>query len=351
MINSHQFQQLAKQFRAGRITLKQLTDQVFAKSPDEKSHAGESNQRDGERGSNRSVPGQGLSDAARLPPRAAISHKGDFGRVMVIGGSVGMAGAIGMTGLAAMRSGSGLVKVAVSEAIRAEVGSISPCLMTCGIPSEGAGLPGASADELIQMASWAKVVAIGPGMGRGEDVQQIVTKFYSMSNLPLVIDADGLNALADTRTDLSQHEGPRVLTPHPGEFQRLAGTEATDRHALEKLARKMAGASGVVLVLKGAQTFVTDGAREYRNDTGNPGMATAGSGDVLTGVIASLIGQGMSPFDASAWGVQIHGQAGDFAAESQGEVSMIATDIILHLPGAFKKHVAQRGVAIGFQNG
>ncbi|MEM7783604.1 MAG: ADP/ATP-dependent (S)-NAD(P)H-hydrate dehydratase, partial [Planctomycetota bacterium] len=143
---------------------------------------------------------------------------------------------------------------------------------------------------------------------------------------------------ADEVFDLSIHVGQRVLTPHPGEFQRLAQTKITNRQELELAATKMAEAERVVVVLKGNQSFVTDGAREFRNQTGNPGMATAGSGDVLTGMITSLIGQGLSPFEASCLGVHLHGLAGDFAAQKLGETSLIATDLIEYLPDALKRH-------------
>jgi NAD(P)H-hydrate epimerase len=186
-------------------------------------------------------------------------------------------------------------------------------------------------------------------MGRGDAQQSIVKKLYAELSQPLVIDADGLNALADAKFELAKHQGQRVLTPHPGEFQRLVGSQITNRAQLEAAAIELADAANVVVVLKGHQTFVTAGERCFRNDTGNPGMATAGSGDVLTGVITSLIGQGLSTFDAASLGVHIHGIAGDFAAESVGEWSLIATDVIENLPAAFKQHASLRGLPIGFQ--
>jgi NAD(P)H-hydrate epimerase len=338
MINSHDFQQAAKQFRAGRISLKEFTDLVMSgaetRKPNEQAKTGSTKQT--------------TASLTKIAKRPIEAHKGDFGRVLAIGGSEGMAGAVSLAGLASLRSGSGLVKVAVPEMIQSIVGSINPCLMTIGCLAEGDYFHGASEGALSHHADWADVVAIGPGMGRGDAQKWIVKKMYSEVAQPMVVDADGLNALADEKADLAQHEGQRVLTPHPGEFQRLTGAKITNRAQMEAAATQLAESANVVVVLKGNQTFVTDGKNIFRNDTGNPGMATAGSGDVLTGVITSLIGQGLTPFDASSLGVHLHGVAGDFAAESVGETSLIASDIVESLPAAFKSHANQLGKPIGF---
>ena len=199
-------------------------------------------------------------------------------------------------------------------------------------------------------ACWADAVAIGPGMGaRNEPLQMILTRLYAAVTEPMVVDADGLNVLAEGKIDLATHEGQRILTPHPGEFQRLAGKNITNRDEMEKAAKQLAGSAEAIVVLKGHRTYVTDGTHEYQNETGNPGMATAGSGDVLTGVIASIVGQGLPAFEAAVLGVYIHAVAGDFAAEAVGETSLIATDIIEYLPAAFKQHSHSSGAKIGFQ--
>ncbi len=347
MINAHQFQKIAKQFRGGRISLQEFTELVFQNAPIRKPNE--------ERATRPVQPEtlEGLSDDSQpipiqIPSRPRDSHKGDFGRVVAIGGSAGMAGAISLAGLAALRSGSGLVKVVVPETIQAIVASLNPCLMTVGCPSDTGFFDRAAKKSLVAHAEWADVVAIGPGLGRHESLQRILGRLYPAVEQPMIVDADGLNVLADAEIDLTAHEGQRILTPHPGEFQRLAGTKITNRTEMEQAAKRLADSANVIMVLKGSCTYVTDGLRQYRNATGNPGMATAGSGDVLTGVITSLVGQGLPAFDAAVLGVYIHGIAGDFAAEAIGETSLIATDIVESLPVAFKKHALNSGTPIGF---
>ena len=335
MINSHQFKDAAKKFRAGRITLAEFTDLVIDSKPTPKPNESAS----AKKPTSASVASGNDVQALvrRLHDRPADSHKGDFGRVLAVGGSEGMAGAISLTGLAALRSGSGLVKVAVPEMIQSLVASINPCLMSIGCAADGDGFHGANASSLTHHCLWADVVAIGPGMGQGSAQQWILHQLYPSVEVPMVVDADGLNALAACdQFDLSKHEGQRVLTPHPGEFCRLIGEKITSREKLEERAKQLAKDTQTVIVLKGKGTFVTDGESDYRNATGNPGMATAGSGDVLTGVITSFIGQGFSTYEASMLGVYLHGKAGDEAAKSVGAISLIATDIVEHLATALK---------------
>ena len=339
MINSHQFQQAAKQFRAGRISLKEFTDLVFATEQTSKPKK-------------QAAAGKSISATpvgkTQLPRRPLDSHKGDFGRVVAIGGSDGMAGAISLTGLAALRSGSGLVKVLVPEMIQSSVASFNPSLMVEGVIAERACFHGAAKEALIMDSNWADVVALGPGMGRSESLEWIVKGLYPNVEQPMIVDADGLNVLVDAEVDLAIHKGMRILTPHPGEFQRLCDKRITNRVEMETEAKKLAQSAGIIIVLKGNKTYVTDGEKEFWNDTGNPGMATAGSGDVLTGIITSMVGQGLSPFDASVLGVNTHGMAGDFAAEALGETSLIATDLIDFLPAAFKSQAAGSTKPIGF---
>ncbi len=297
-----------------------------------------------------SEPSRGLSRemGLHLRVRPSEAHKGDFGRVLAIGGSAGMSGAISLTGLASLRSGSGLVRVAVPDLIQALVAATNPCLMTIGCLADGDVFHGAAEGALAHHAKWSDVVALGPGMGRGEPQKWIVKKLYREIEQPMVVDADGLNTLADAEVDLADHQGQRILTPHPGEFRRLIGSKLTRREELESAAIELAAKSDVVVVLKGKGTLVTDGKRSFRNKTGNPGMATAGSGDVLTGVITSLVGQGLPAFDACCLGVNVHGVAGDFAAESVGQTSLIATDIVEYLSAAFKKLANASSSKIGF---
>ena len=280
-----------------------------------------------------------LSFPPLLPPRSLDAHKGDFGRILVIGGARGMSGAIVLAGLAALRSGAGLVQVAVPMEIQPIVAQANPCYMTSAMPQDMRGrFASAATDELINLSKWATVIAFGPGVGQSESMPSLLGNLLDRVENPLVIDADGLNALSKVpHALLRDRTQPTILTPHPGEFARLINADtATVQTNREQLAIEFARDRKVVLTLKGHVTIVTDGERIYRNRTGNPGMATGGSGDVLTGVISALIGQGMTPFDASSLGVHIHGRAGDLAAATAGQVSLIATDIIERLGDAFQ---------------
>jgi ADP-dependent NAD(P)H-hydrate dehydratase len=270
-----------------------------------------------------------------LPPRSPESHKGDFGRVLLVGGSRGMPGSVSLAGMSALRSGAGLVTLAVPEACHAIVAGFEPSYMTAPLPSDSEGRIDATAlAQLRMLIERATVVAIGPGLGQSAELIELVTTLYRDTPLPMVVDADGLNALAARRDALADHAGPRVLTPHPGEFARLVGASgpSPDRIAA---ATSLSAQASIVVVLKGHGTVIADGARHAVNSTGNPGMATGGTGDVLTGVIAALLGQGLAPFEAAQLGVFIHGLAGDLAAVELGEVSLIASDLIRFLPKAF----------------
>ena len=271
-----------------------------------------------------------------LPVRTADAHKGDCGRVLVVAGSRGMSGAACLAGTAALRGGAGLVTVAVPEGIVSIVATYEPSYMTLALPEDSHGRirTGAMA-RLNEALSSQTAVAIGPGLGQSAGLLDLVGELYTSSPLPLVVDADALNLLAKRPYLLTRPEGgaPRILTPHPGEFARLTGLETTviqkDRqsHAVE-FARKYR----VVLLLKGRETIITDGVRMAVNTTGNSGLATGGSGDVLTGLIAALLGQGMAPLDAAHLGAHLHGIAGDLAAEEMSKPGLIASDL-LHFLG------------------
>jgi len=243
-----------------------------------------------------------------------------------------------MAGLATLRGGAGLVTLAVPESIQNVVSSFSPCFMTRGLPEENGQLTKLATGHLTGMEEAATAVAVGPGLGRSGFLTEVVEDLCIAHTHPMVIDADGLFAIAERQKLLDESGGWRVLTPHPGEFERLSGrrpivTERVDAAAaLARRDRK----NQTVIVLKGHETVVTDGQRYSRNKTGNPGMATGGSGDVLTGVITALLCQGLEPFDAARLGVHVHGLAGDFAALDLGQVSLIATDLIDYLPQAFQ---------------
>jgi NAD(P)H-hydrate epimerase len=285
-----------------------------------------------------------------LRPREADSHKGDFGRALLVGGSLGMSGAISLAGKSTLRSGAGLVTVAVPASAQGIVASIEPCYMSHALADEDGHVAPSAADELLAIAENATAVALGPGIGRSAAIVSLVEKVYRTLKQPMVVDADGLFALSKTPATFAAGAGPRVLTPHPGEFSTLAtaltGSDdaAMDAKSDDGARRKTAAAflaqrdpSGqTIVVLKGHHTVVTDGKRISVNNTGNPGMASGGSGDVLTGIITAMLCQGLEPFDAARLGVHVHGLAGDLASEDLGQVSMIASDLTNYLPKAFQ---------------
>lgn len=281
-----------------------------------------------------------VADLPRLQPRPADANKGMFGRILVVAGSRGMSGAAVLCASAALRGGAGLVRVAVPESLLPIVAMANPCYMTLPLPEDGQGhLTQEGQADLVEAVRSSQATAIGPGLGQSQDVTELVLAVVDQTATPLVIDADGLNALVGNLDHLRRRGRPTVLTPHPGEFARLANKPVADVQARrQELAVRFAAENGVVLVLKGQGTIVTDGRRVYVNGTGNPGMATGGSGDVLAGLIAALIGQGLETFAAAQLGVYLHGLAGDLGRDAVGEVSLIASDLVAYLPHAFQAH-------------
>ncbi|MHB8973316.1 MAG: NAD(P)H-hydrate dehydratase [Pirellulaceae bacterium] len=284
------------------------------------------------------------TDLPRLSPRTAESHKGDYGRALLLGGSRGMSGAIALSGMAALRAGAGLVTLGVPTMCLETVAGFEPCFMTVPLPCDEHGCLGEAAAAAIQpWIARADVVACGPGLGRGPGVSPLVRSLYTSVTSPLVIDADGLNALAEPAGGLAEAGGPRIITPHPGEFQRLCGGDAQDPRGQQDPAGQqmqaveMARAYRIVVVLKGHRTLITDGRRWVHNTTGNPGMATAGSGDVLTGILTALLGQGLDTWEAARLGVYLHGLAGDVAARRHTQVAMTARDLVQFLPAAWQE--------------
>lgn len=273
-----------------------------------------------------------------LPHRRQDAHKGDFGRALLIGGSRGMAGAISLAGMACLRAGAGLVKLAIPECVLETVAGFEPAYMTLPLMADASGfLFPEAAGQLERFVAESTCVAVGPGIGRSAGITKVVELLYRSVSQPLVVDADGLNALASLEAGLNGAGGPRVLTPHPGEFARLAKfTHRTTREEQIATATELAERYNIVLLLKGSPTFITDGKLQHFNATGNPGMATGGTGDVLTGIITALICQNLSPFDAAVLGAHVHGLAGDLAAADLGQVSLIASDLLKYLPRAFQ---------------
>jgi len=276
-------------------------------------------------------------DVPRLPERPAQSHKGDYGRVLLIGGARGMAGAIALAGMATLRAGAGLVTLAVPDPCLETVAGFEPAYMTVPVPADANGRMDAAARPVLeQLTPRATVLACGPGLGRSASLTGLVRWLYESVAQPMVVDADALNGLATHADGVTRPGGLRVLTPHPGEFRRLVGAPDLPRDRLAERAVGVAAEHQIVIVLKGNRTLVTDGRRTVRNATGNPGMATGGSGDVLTGVIAALLGQGLAPWEAARLGVYLHGSAGDFAARQLTQHGMIARDLIRFLPEALR---------------
>lgn len=281
-------------------------------------------------------------EVASLPERKPDAHKGDAGRVVVIGGSCGevmMVGAPAMAASAAFRTGSGLVQLFVPEPLRAPVAVLSPCATIRTLPTASDALLSAIAEFR------ADALAVGPGLGRSIEPAVLIDllKTYTGS---VVIDADGLNLLAET--DPFDIPSPHriVLTPHLGELNRLlegrgmAREVTRDPASRRNAACALVEAYGCTVVFKGRGTIVTNGDRLYVNETGNVGMATGGTGDVLTGILASLMAEAMPAMEASILGVYLHGLAGEFAAEELGRRSMTATDVIDYLPEAISDHSA-----------
>ncbi len=270
----------------------------------------------------------------RLPSRAASAHKGTFGARLLVGGSRGMSGSIAMSSIAALHAGSGLVTTAIPDRCLETVASFHPAIMTSPMPDDGLGrFSMAAVTVLSELLPASTVVGCGPGMTTQPGSIRIVERLLQASEIPRVFDADAINSLPQidrfaAATDL----GTLVLTPHPGEFQNLSGVSAADRAAQIEAAAELADRSGIVIVLKGGPSVVVSRGEVWTNGTGNPGMATAGSGDVLTGVITSLLGQGLSARDAARLGVWVHGRAGDIAAEQIGQPGMTAVAILAAIP-------------------
>lgn len=282
-----------------------------------------------------------VTKVPKLNPRPVDGHKGTFGKVLIVGGSLGFSGAPALAGKAALRSGSGLVRVAVPQGILPIVAALDPCYTTVPLADDADGkIASQAAGLLIEQAKANDVVVFGPGVGVSSGVRDVLLELLQIQGLRILIDADGLNVLAD-RAKMgdwpAKTKASLILTPHPGEMSRLWAClfRKSIPESREQCAAELAKKTQATVVLKGAGTVVADSKRLYFNTTGNPGMATAGSGDVLSGVIAALAGQGLSDFDAAALGAYIHGLAGDLAAQDKTQISLIATDIIEYLPKAF----------------
>jgi NAD(P)H-hydrate epimerase len=276
-----------------------------------------------------------------LRPRERQAHKGHFGHCLIVAGSRGKTGAAALSANSAVRTGSGLVTLAVPEGLNPILEIKTTEAMTVPLPDAGRGHLGMEALPAIErLLSGKDALAVGPGLGLESDTALLVRALVETVDLPLVIDADGLNALAGDMTILCRSRSSAIiLTPHPGEMARLAGGTVAEVEADRiGMARAFSRNYGVWLVLKGARTVIAapDGSVAI-NGSGNPGMASGGMGDVLTGIMVSLLGQGYAPWDACRLGVFIHGFAADLVAQDKGEIGMSAGDVQEMLPYAYKK--------------
>ncbi|NSW84187.1 MAG: NAD(P)H-hydrate dehydratase [Syntrophothermus sp.] len=272
-------------------------------------------------------------------PRPAETHKGSFGHVLVVGGSVGLTGAVVMAAEAALRSGAGLVTAAVPQSLQPAIESRLIEVMTTPLPETSLKTISLEALPALQsLLERTSVCVAGPGMGRYPEARAVIRFILETAGVPVVIDADGLNALAEDLGVLKDRQIPVILTPHPGEMSGLSGLSVADIQADRlEVARGFASEWGVTLVLKGHNTVIaTPGGDVYVNVTGNPGMATAGSGDVLSGIIAGFMAQGLLPDQAAISGVYVHGKAGDEAKKEKGERGLNAMDIVHYIPAVLK---------------
>lgn len=269
----------------------------------------------------------------KLPERSITTHKGDYGRLLLLCGSKGYTGAASLAAMGALRVGAGLVYLGVPESIYVieAIKLLEPIIFP--LPDQGGMLCEASIPEISKRLHNIDAVLIGPGMGRSEGIEKILLWILRNFNGPVVVDADGIYFLRDHIDTLRGRTEPVILTPHEGEFSRLMGKSILDRTADAVSAAKELNS---IVVLKGHNTVITDGEAVYINNTGNPGMAVGGSGDILAGMITGLLGQGLSPLDAAAVGAWVHGAAGDICAREIGTYGMLPSDMLSIIPRLLK---------------
>ena len=260
-----------------------------------------------------------------LPDRDPFAHKGKFGKILLLCGSEGYTGAAALASMGALRSGAGLVFLGVPRSIYAieAVKLTEPVVFP--LPDADGKLSREAMPEILERLPKMDAVLVGPGLGQSEGVQEVVKTVLEQATCSVVLDADGINMVAKHMDILRGRTAPAILTPHDGEFARLGGVIGEDRvAAAEQMAREL----GCIMLLKGHHTVITDGSSTYINHTGNPGMAVGGSGDVLAGIIVSLLGQGIAPLEAAACGAWLHGAAGDRCAAELGQYGMLPTDML-----------------------
>lgn len=264
-----------------------------------------------------------------LPQRDVNAHKGDFGRILLLCGSRGFTGAASLAAMGALRSGAGLVYLGVPESIYAieAVKLTEPVVFP--LPDQDGMLSAAAVGPILERLPRMDAVLMGCGLGQSEGTLAVVKAVMENAKCPVVLDADGINLLSGHMDILRERTYTTILTPHMGEYSRIGGRGRDS-------AVEFAGEYGCIVLLKGHNTLITDGDRCYRNPTGNPGMAVGGSGDVLAGIIVSLLGQGIRPLEAAACGAWLHGAAGDICGEEIGQYGMLPTDMVQVLPRLMK---------------
>ena len=268
-----------------------------------------------------------------LPDRDPFAHKGKFGKILLLCGSEGYTGAAALASMGALRSGAGLVFLGVPRSIYAieAVKLTEPVIFP--LPDDDGKLSSDAVPEILERLPKMDAVLLGPGLGQSQGVLEVIKTVLEKASCPVVLDADGINVVAKHRDILRGRTAPTILTPHDGEFARLGGVIGEDRVATaEQMAREL----GCIMLLKGHRTVITDGSATYINHTGNPGMAVGGSGDVLSGIIVSFLGQGIAPLEAAACGAWVHGAAGDLCASQMGQYGMLPTDMLNILPRLLK---------------
>lgn len=269
----------------------------------------------------------------RIPVREKNTHKGDYGKVLLLCGSVGYTGAPALAAMGALRSGAGLVYLGVPESIYAieAVKLLEPIVLP--MKDCNGTLSSEAIDDIADLVKRMDAVLIGPGLGNTEQTFSVVRWVLENFDGPVVVDADGINVLQAHKDVLRGRTSPTILTPHEGEFRRIGGDLSADRfQGVIRLAKEL----GVIVVLKGNKSIITDGITVYQNATGNPGMAVGGSGDVLAGIIVSLLGQKIVPLDAAACAVWLHGAAGDICDKEIGQYGMLPSDMLKVLPRLLK---------------
>lgn len=276
-----------------------------------------------------------------LPPRPPTAHKGDAGRIFLLAGSVGLSGAAALCTMGALRVGAGLVTLGIPKSLHDPmVEKLTEAMFKVLPETKGGSLTLHGLAEIASTIEKMDAVGIGPGLSQHPQTKELVRQLLPKVRKPLVLDADGLNALADDVGLLKKLPLPVIVTPHPGEMGRLIRLSADDvQRDRERIAKEFAKKYNVIVVLKGHATIVAsfDGAA-YVNDTGNPGMASGGCGDVLTGMIAGLLGQKLPLFDAARLGVYLHGLAGDLAAAERGQIGLLASDLADRIPQAIRQY-------------